>query len=134
MKTQATITHSLEDIHITSEELQRQIMQLLHWNEEQYALFIYETGLAYLQEYFGHDKEAIDILARRREFWNWFKNHWSYRNQVFLETFLLDTCEMSWKLELYHALHNAKQLACEIYPSSTVLGTSFHIIKMQLAC
>jgi hypothetical protein len=126
---------TLEENFINEQFLEEQVCQLLQWNAEDFAVFFYETAIAYLKAYFGeHDDEAISNLSARKEFWRWFKNHWTYRDQVFFESLLLDTCSMSLRLELYRGLHNAEVLACDIYPSSTILGPNFKTIKFQLAC
>jgi hypothetical protein len=131
---QATINPaSIEDTQISQAFLEEQVCQLLNWSADDFNQFFYETAIAYLENYFGNDGEAISKLSRRKEFWKWFRNHWTYRDQVFYESFLLDDCAQDFKLELYHRLHSATVLACDIYPSSTVLGPDFTIIKMQLS-
>lgn len=115
-------------------ELQAQILQLLNWSQEDLAAFIYEVGMEYLSAYFKEDEEAIDRLSRRREFWNWFKNHWSYRDQSFFESFVLDQCSHSYRLLMYRTLHSPSILACDIFPSRQVLGNDFHTIKTLMPC
>jgi hypothetical protein len=118
---------------MTLEELQASVRQLLKWSEEQYCTFLFETGLAYLEAYFQQDQQAIDLLKVKREFWNWFKNHWQYRDQIFFESFLQEDAPLHLKRELYTSLHCPDILACEIYPSKIVLGHNFSIIKIQTA-
>jgi hypothetical protein len=134
---QATTTHhtsTLEDIHMNQEFLEEQVCQLLQWNPGEFNHFFYETAIAYLESYFGDDADAISKLSARRQFWKWFRNHWTYRDQVFFESLLLDNCDQAFRLNLYKGLHSPEMLACDIYPSSTVLGPEFSTIKIQLAC
>lgn len=138
--TQATIHQSqrnLEEIQaFTPEELQAEVVKLLHWSEEEFHWFFYEAGLAYLKAYFINDDDAVTKVSIKKSFWNWFKNHWTYRDQAFFECVWLDEMPLAFRLKMYQALHTPEILACEIYPSSTVLGNNFHefstTIKTQL--
>lgn len=133
MTQQATIFEKLQAI--THRQLMTIVIDLLQWSEEQYSTYLYETGLAYLEAYFGKDQEAANKLSGRRQFWSWFKNHWTFRDQSFCETFLLDEeTPLQAKLEIYYGLHNAGILACEIYPNKFALGHDFPIIKMEMSC
>ena len=118
----------------TTKELQSKILQLLDWTEEEFSHFMFETGLAYLQAYFGTDIQAIDIVKTRKEFWTWFKNQWYYRDQSFVETFDCSESPESLTLHLYYSLHNPTILACDIYPTRQVLGCNFPYIKTPLSC
>jgi 3'-phosphoadenosine 5'-phosphosulfate sulfotransferase (PAPS reductase)/FAD synthetase len=121
---------SLEEIQaFTAEDLQAEIIKLLHWSEEELSQFIFESGLAYLEAYFIGDADAIDKVSRFKAFWNWFKNHWTYRDQAFLECCWLDDMPIEFRLKMYQSLHKPEVLACEIYPSSTVLGDDFSTVK-----
>lgn len=91
-----------------AQELTEQILQLLEWTDEQLSMFIFETGLDYLKAYFGDDQQAIDIVKKRKQFWNWFKNHWLARDQSFVETFDCGDAPMS--LKLMRQIPSARQL------------------------
>jgi hypothetical protein len=117
---------------MTIEQIQKEVLNLLCWNEEDLSCFIYECGVAYLQAYFGNDTDAISHVEHKREFWNWFKNQWQYRDQVFFESMILDfSLPLFMRREMYKALHSPAMLACEIYPSKTVLGTDFSTLKIH---
>lgn len=137
MKTQATIFHepkrNLEEIQaFTTEELKNEVMKLLNWNDEEFQAFVFETGMTYLEQYFLDDVDAVNKLKVKKEFWNWFKNHWIYRDQAFFESFFLDDdFPVYFKREMYQALHKPEILICEIYPSSVILGNDFSTLKLQ---
>lgn len=124
---------TIEDTYISQAFLEEQVCQLLNWSADDFNQFFYETAISYLEAYFDNDEEAINKLSKRKEFWKWFRNHWTYRDQVFYESLMLESCDQCFRLEIYQGLHSAKVLACDIYPSSTVLGSDFIIIKMQLS-
>lgn len=111
-------------------ELQKEIMKLLRWNEEELQLFVFECGIAYLEAYFINDAEAVNIISTKKEFWNWFQNQWQYRDQAFVECDI-DDVPLLFIREMYKALHKPEILACEIYPSRVILGDNFFIVKMQ---
>lgn len=120
------------------EELRYIVQQLLHWNDEQFGMYVYETGLEYCAAYFGRDQKTIDQVTRRKEFWNWWKLHWYKRDQCFVEFcqmadgFEDEPLTVTDRLIIYHDLHRANVLACEIYPNRIVLGSDFHTVKMQM--
>lgn len=115
-------------------ELQAEVLQLLNWSKDEFSIFMYETGIEYLKAYFGKDEEVIDRLSERREFWNWFKNHWYYRDKSFFESFLLNQCSLEYRLIMYRGLHNPTILASDIYPTRQVLGNEFSTVKISISC
>ena len=140
MKTQQAIQanfSTLEDIqNVTPELLKSFVLEQLQWSEEQLFFFIHDTGLAYLKEYFGKDEQAIKLLSSKPAFWTWFNNHWQYRDQAFVEAFMIDGDEFDadFKADAYNNLHNPKILVCELYPSKTVLGKDFSTISILAPC
>ena len=112
------------------ERLKRAIVGLLGCTEEQYTAFQYNEGRKYLKYYLNEDKPAADQLSRSRIFWNWWKNHWSNRDETFLclnaRTPVKDP---EIRLQLYLQYNDGKQLADCIQPNSVVLHESYaHMI------
>jgi hypothetical protein len=112
-------------------QIENEVRELLHWNKARYAGFMYDTGRAYLTAYFGADKEAIDKLERRREFWNWWKAMWLCRDMVYVRD--VDSCDpLNLRTGIYQALHQPAILAAEMHPTRKVLGDDFATIKMTM--
>ena len=101
------------------------VMDLLDWSLEDYTWFKYQTGLRYLKLYTANN-QAIYKLERSRIFWNWWKNHWTIREEEWLLGFgKLQTISPRIRLQDYRAMHNAGGLAQEIFPNAKVLGESY---------
>lgn len=122
--------NSLEGKFTTMEDVRNEVLALLGWDEDRYGMYVFETGILYLALYFGREVTESGRIALRKEFWNWWKNHWCHRDQLFLE--LVMDCPQFGREEFYHNCHNAKMLAAEIHPNRVVLGPDFHIVKMKL--
>lgn len=111
---------------------QARVIDLLHWNPALYAMLVYNAGLQYLVAYIGNNEAAIDQLTARAEFWNWWKNQWNIRDEVFITEWdgLEDSIPCRDLESIYKGLHNAQVLACEIHPPRVVYGNQFINIQM----
>ena len=128
---------TLEEIQcLTSEQLQATVMELLNWSAEEYSDFFLDRGIAYLNALLDDDKDAIRWLQERGSFWTWFRNHWTYRDQAFIEAFMDDDEDFdpAFKASVYSDLHKAAVLACEIYPPRSVFGREFPTIQILAPC
>lgn len=109
-----------------SERLKAAICEILKCTPEQYAEFQYQSGLRYLKAYLPGDEEAAEMLSRCRIFWNWWRNHWTNRDEMFLclhqENPLRDRQII---LQLYLQYNSGKMLADSIHPNSVVLNESY---------
>lgn len=106
----------------------QRIIQMLRWTELEYATFINETGLQYLEAYIPGDRAGIDALNRSRIFWNWWKNHWAIRDKQFLDRvdFLGDK---TGRIDhLYFAFHEVNMLLCTVFPNAIILEESYAIM------
>ncbi|HCN84479.1 MAG TPA: hypothetical protein DIT07_12785 [Sphingobacteriaceae bacterium] len=102
----------------------QRIIKMLGWNELEYATFIHETGLEYLDQYIRNDPAGRDALNRSRIFWNWWKNHWAIRDQQFLDELDADGGGIVLH-RLYEFYHSSSMLASAIYPNAIVLENSY---------
>jgi len=102
--------------------MKQRLIKLLAWSELEYAEFQYNSGIEYLNAYIPDDVHGIDMLLRNRIFWNWWKNHWSIRDQQFLDSDM--DCMDTKKLQRIYIRYNSN-LACEIYPNAHVLGSDY---------
>lgn len=118
--------------------LRASIMELLKWDDSQYANFVYDQGMAYLRAYIPiikrEDQEDsaglatqnywIDLMSCTKVFWQWWTNHWMNREEYFL-----DTVDFNLSLEeltrLYKEHHDGDGLAEEVHPHRAVLETTY---------
>jgi hypothetical protein len=127
-----------DNIHDTNrrkeeaDQLRATICTLLNWQEDEYNVYQYETGLDYLKWYLPNDSEGADMLSRSKIFWNWFRNHWSNRDNGFIRS-SLDWPATSEDLELlYKELNDARTLACAIYPNGIIMQESARAIILDM--
>lgn len=117
----------------TAERCMRRILWMLRIDEEAYCWLKYEYGLQYLYAYLKNDSHAIGIIERSPVFWAWWKNHWTLREEAFLQDAeQLDKISLSTRRNAYHALHNPMALAAEIHPNAAVLGDSYDKMIQEL--
>ena len=111
---------------------QQSVMQVLKWNEQDYADNVYNCGLAYLQYYIGDESMLIiSQIQKSKTFWNWWKKHWEKRDENFLS--VVNNCVGSYEWpEVYLELHDPRTLAEEIYPTGAVLGESYDNMMQEL--
>src|SRR5688572_3587801 len=97
---------------------QARVIDLLQWRPEQYARFVYDSGIEYLEKYIGQDKEAISIVESRVQFWNWWKLHFNARNEAFIEEWdgMEDQLRATTLEAYYLDINSAEVLAAEIHP------------------
>lgn len=112
---------------------QVRVIDLLKWNTDGYAEFIYVCGLQYLEKYIG-DEEAINLLTPRKQFWNWWKLLFNARDEVFIQEWdgLEDSISIHDLRRMYNDIHSPAILACEISPPPIVYGKNFARIANEL--
>lgn len=103
------------------------IMELLQWNEEQYANFQYKTGCQYLQSYIPNDPAGIDQLVESKIFWAWWKNHWLQRDEDFLNNAEVKDATASGHvlITMYEVMHDPYELTAMIRPHSLILSETY---------
>jgi hypothetical protein len=116
-------------VHVS---VKQQVCALVRWTEEQYAWYLLETGLEYLQHRFA-DPSIIGKLEASVYYWNWFKNHWMNRDKAFVETYEYAPADDEEEPELvYRERNNARTLAAAIYPSGVIMKESCKEIIKEL--
>lgn len=109
-----------------AERLKADICRLLKCTPEQYAEFQYQSGLRYLKEYLPGDAEAGEMLSRCRVFWQWWRNHWTNRDEMFLCLHQENPVRgREVIIKLYLQYNSGKMLADCIHPNSVVLSESY---------
>jgi hypothetical protein len=110
----------------------RKVCRELKWTDEDYSRYQYETGIAYLTHYLNHDEYSIQAMERHRIFWNWWKNHWTNRDEKFMEQVVNTTFSVNTQRELYNDMHDAETLARCIYPNGVVLNETYADMVTEL--
>jgi hypothetical protein len=119
----------LQQQQLTIAEIRQRVIDLLHLDEPSFHHTLYQVGIQYLHEYLGDEDILIDFVARRKEFWSWWKTKWFERDQVLLETLNLENASLNYRHDLYADYHNPKVLACEIFFPKVVYGNNYSILK-----
>jgi hypothetical protein len=115
-----------------AQSVKMQILQLLNITEQDYCLLQFETGICYLSLSFSN-KDYESLLLKNRAFWNWWKNQWLLRDELFLwfarysnilidqeGRFLIDEAYTGYPSN-YTQLHDPVILVQMIRPSKIVL-------------
>jgi hypothetical protein len=105
------MTH-IETRRIAATACMLEMMQILGWDWKQYCYFKYECGLEYLNILTNNDAFVIGLLESSVIFWNWWKIHWTLREETFLLEY--DSANRMYHIEtsraMYEALHNPNEL------------------------
>jgi hypothetical protein len=128
-----TITVRKETQPARAERLKAAIVEILNCSPGQYNEFQYQSGLKYLKAYLPEDEHSAELLTRSKVFWNWWKNHWTNRDEMFLclhqENPIRDRDVV---LQLYTHYNSGKMLAECIHPNSVVLNETYAMMITQL--
>lgn len=107
------------------------VLTLLGWSEEQYAQFKYENGLKYLSMYMNGLHDMIRAAESDKMFWNWWRNCWDLRDQVFIEH-CADYGITRARLEyIYTGAHDAAKLLFDIRPPKCVLEEAYLKVRKR---
>jgi hypothetical protein len=120
-------TTQIERTKQASKVLRSDVLGILNWSEQQYAEFKFQQGITYLHRYVPSHEKMFGLLMQSRMFWNWWKNCWDLRDEVFMESFNSAIPQMisQRRLEyIYKGLHDARRLVLEIKPAKSVLIAS----------
>jgi len=68
----------------TNEQL---IQALFDLTEQDYCDLKYNSGLTYAKRLTDNDEVGFDFLIKTKFYWQWWKNEWSTRDNIFLDTY-----------------------------------------------
>lgn len=119
------------------------VAKRLRWSEMDFAQYQYEQGIAYLRAYLttsppnplsGREGEewSISLIERSRIFWSWWKNHWTNRDQAFIDFTNNTAYNIDTLREIYYEMHDANVLAKCIYPNGVILSESYAEMVTEL--
>lgn len=117
------ITH-IESRRVAAKASKERIMRLLEWSELQYCEFQYRMGLEFLQEYIPGDPYGIAYLERHRVFWAWWRNQWTLRDEIYLNSDI-STVRLRHRQNIYIQNNNPRALAQGITPPALLLDDSY---------
>lgn len=104
-----------------------QVQNLLSWTDMQYASFQQEMGLAYLSHHYG-DAPLVDRIPEHREFWGWWRMHWTQRELEFLE---ISSLLFPHELEGYYkGMHDPTEM--DQTPHGIILDNTYDRMMSQL--
>lgn len=105
--------------------VKEQVMALLNWTDQDYHDFQYRMGTNYLQYYIPRDPQGIDMLIESRIFWNWWRNHWMFRDAAFVQDAQVIVSNKETALSIYFITHHPERLIGTIYPNAAVLHDGY---------
>jgi len=103
----------MQTVTAQANNTRRQVCTILGWKYAQHSQFMYERGLAYLQWYLPTLEHSRDKLERSQLFWNWWKNCWLLRDQVFASNLTAYPLKVDSTLRIYRETHNSRELLLE---------------------
>lgn len=116
----------------TANQVRRQVCTLLGWTYDQYAEFIYERGIAYLHWYLPALEEQRNKLERSKLYWNWWKNSWMLRDEVFAYNLTVFPLKLANMERIYRETHNSRELLLEgLQPPKCVTQYLFFEPKLK---
>lgn len=124
-------TH-ISELKLQSASLMKHVLKMLGWTMQQYADFKYERGIAYIRWYVPAQDQVAKELMHSRLFWNWWKNCWDLRDEVFVANCGYDrNLSDAQAIVLYKHLHDARALATEIRPSVAVIKDALNVAAVM---
>ena len=103
-----------------AQALKSKIMELLQWDDLTFGNFQYEQGITYLETYVK-DRYPLETS---RIFWNWWKNHWTLRDEDLINKGISELA-ISQRRAVYFDIHDGKYLAHEVHPHRVILEQSY---------
>jgi hypothetical protein len=108
-----------------ADSLKRKVCQELRWTDLQYNEYQFQQGHDYLLAYLKGDEYSVRVMERSRIFWSWWRNHWTNRDEGFMEFVTNTTYSVAEMREFYGDVHDAHLLAECIYPNGVILNESY---------
>lgn len=105
--------------------LKLKIMSLLGWDELQYGECQYENGLKYVEPIKSADPDLMDQVLRNKMFWNWWKNHWTVRDEIFIKMTRMVKLDRDELTRLYHQFHDGAELQKQLTLHGVILYEAY---------
>ena len=111
---------------------QKGVMALLLWDENKYAQYVYDCGIAYLNKYLPDYPQVVRQIIQSKVYWSWWKIHWQKRDLEFMEQCYNWDEGVEARIEVYEQLQDPRTLAAAIYLNGQVLQESYAAMIQQL--
>lgn len=116
-----------------AQAMKEAVMRLLDCDELQYNRLQFEEGVKYLQTYLNGDSASVAMMEQSRTFWNWWRNHWSNRDELFMTLHEQNPiCRTEIARQLYMQYNRGRMLAKSIHPNAIVLNESYAVMIGEL--
>ena len=99
-----------------------QVLELLEWNEQEFANERYNNGRAYLYWYLVQDKERA-LLEISKLYWQWWKNLCNRHDYAFVTDTHIAYLPLAQRRQLYNDVHCPRTLAVECKIDAIVLSS-----------
>lgn len=117
-------TTFINQVRIGAKSTFQEVMDVLHWDDLQYANFQESMGYEYLKAEFGEGVPFVRELPYTAEFWAWWKNHWQKRDVLFLLE--AEKLDLSNRVLLYRQYHSSEDFYFR--PHRKILEKSYSIM------
>jgi hypothetical protein len=113
----------------TKEKVEAIIQESTGLSDFEYRMFIYESGIAFLEIMEGKEGEYFKILESKRSFWNWWTTKWYSRDVAFLRSELpkYKAYKPTYVEPAYKAWHDLTLLR----KKTTIEGSYYHFVQLQ---
>ncbi len=111
--------------YTTNAEQRRMVRQLLCWNQQEYADYQYQCGIAYLDALTPDYPQVNNQIIKSPTFWKWWVQHWENRDAEFIEIIDNSIDGIIDPEAEYRELHDPRTLAIAIYLNGQVLQESY---------
>lgn len=111
----------IESIRERNAAIRMQVLNVLGWDDMQYAQLQEESGRHWIAKRLGNDVYMAEEITRHKEFWSWWRMHWTKRDQEFLEmASMLFADEVQ---AYYREIHSVETMG--YYPHAALMDAAY---------
>lgn len=115
----------IQQIRAAIQRDKARVMQLLQWDDMQYAEFQELMGYEYVDRAYGQTC-FVKTLTYTPSFWSWFRNQWAVRDEIFLLARPKRT--VAERIAEYEAIHDHNMY--DHYPPRLVFKEAY-VIRLE---
>ncbi|MFD2566105.1 hypothetical protein [Pseudotenacibaculum haliotis] len=99
-----------------------------------YDQTLYDAGIEWIENFWHHNKKAVDIMSQSKIFWNWWSMQWERRTEpcIYKNGHELNETNLSRleKLQVLHDYNKTHSIGTNlIYPTDSMLDLMKEIEK-----
>lgn len=100
--------------------MRKVITQLLRISDDQYSRFVYETGIAFAEDFYGKDDwQMITLITGSKEYWKWYKNQFRQIDELFVHRYGMSEAEPKMLRAIWENDHQPDKL--DAFPGKLVV-------------